>query len=99
MYCVSVSKRELFTSDRLQWHLLLCREAVLKEDASMLEQSVWWATVHVCPHLLRAAAITAAVLSAVIVWSEIVSGANSKLSPLHLLVRSVDNEFVSQVSF
>lgn len=70
---------------------------VLDPGVPMLERSVWSAVVNLQPLLLKGAAIAAAVLSAVIVWGEIVSGANSKLSPLHLLVRSSQNEFISQV--
>lgn len=70
---------------------------MLNDDASMLKQSLWWAAVHLQPLLLKATAVVAAALSAVIVWGEIVSGVNSKLSPLHVLVRASQNQFVSQV--
>lgn len=63
----------------------------------MLENCYWWTVVHLQPLLLKGMAFVAAALSAVIVWGEIVSGINSTLSPLHVLVRASQNEFVSQV--
>lgn len=77
--------------------MMLRREMALDPGVPMFERSVWWGVVNLQPLLLKGAAMAAAALSAVIVWGEIVSGANSKLSPLHLLVRSSQNEFISQV--
>jgi hypothetical protein len=49
--------------------------------------------------VLKAAAVAAAALSAVIVWGEVMAGASKHLSPLHLLIKASENEFIAQVGY
>jgi hypothetical protein len=75
----------------------VCRDAVIAQDASLLEKLNWAWTVRAQPIMLKGAAGAAAALSAIIVWCNVTVGISSYLSPLYLFIKGTQEEIFSQV--